>query len=78
MSRSKTGERKIPVYLLTVLTFLYFQGFAVCPDLKYVSFSLVFALISKLQGKVFVIQFLRLALANVGFVSDFFLSAYRK
>ena len=57
MSRSKTGERKIPVYLLTVLTFLYFQGFAVCPALKYVSFSLVFALISKLQGKVFVIQF---------------------
>ena len=39
------------------LNFLYFQGFAVCPTSKYVSFSLVFALIGKLQGKVFVIQF---------------------
>ena len=43
--------------LLTVLTFLYFQGFAVCPVSKYVSFSLVFVLIGKLQGKVFLIQF---------------------
>ena len=50
-------NRQIPIYLLTVLTFLYFQGFAICLTLKYVSFSLVFALISKLQGKVFLIQF---------------------
>ena len=50
-------KSKIPVYLLTVLTFLYFQGSAICLTLKYVSFSLVFALISKLQGKDFVIQF---------------------
>ena len=49
---------RLPVYLLTVLTFLDFQGFAVCQTSKYVSFSLVFALIGKLQGKVFDIQFL--------------------
>lgn len=48
---------KLPVYLLTALTFLNFQGFAVCLTSKYVSFSLVFALMSRLQGKVFVIQF---------------------
>ena len=47
----------IQIYLLTVLTFLYFQGFMVYLTLKYVSFSLVFALISKLQGKVFAARF---------------------
>ena len=48
---------EIPIYLLTVLTFLDFQGFVVCQTLIYVSFSLVFALMSRLQGKVFLIQF---------------------
>lgn len=32
------------IYLLTALTFTYFQGFAVCLVSKYVSFSLVVAL----------------------------------
>ena len=44
---------QIPVYLLTDSISPYFQGFAVCPTSKYVSFSLVFTLMSKLQGKVF-------------------------
>ena len=50
-------KTEILFYLLTVLNFLYFQGFAVCSASKYVSFSLVFSLIGKLQRKVFVIQF---------------------
>ena len=48
---------QIPVYLLTDLTSPYFQGFTTYATSKYVFFSLVFALMSKLQGKVSIFNF---------------------
>jgi len=48
---------KILICLSIRPTFPDFQGFVALENPIYVSFSLVFALLSNLQGKVFVIQF---------------------
>ena len=48
---------KIPICITKISTFLILCDLAVCLATLYVSFSLVFALMRYLQGKVFLIRF---------------------
>ena len=50
-------KRKIKVCITKISTFLILCDLAVCLATLYVSFSLVFALMRYLQGKVFLIRF---------------------
>lgn len=50
-------KRKIIVCITKISTFLILCDLAVCLATLYVSFSLVFALMRYLQGKVFLIRF---------------------
>ena len=49
--------QKIPICITKISTFLILCDLAVCLATLYVSFSLVFALMRYLQGKVFLIRF---------------------
>ncbi len=52
-----TDIRKILICITKISTFLILCDLAVCLATLYVSFSLVFALMRYLQGKVFLIRF---------------------
>lgn len=52
-----TDIRKIKICITKISTFLILCDLAVCLATLYVSFSLVFALMRYLQGKVFLIRF---------------------
>lgn len=56
-TKNKSSVRKIQICITKISTFLILCDLAVCLATLYVSFSLVFALMRYLQGKVFLIRF---------------------